>query len=321
MIELKFVDEEKPVYLDLQGESGSGTSNYNDLPNKPKINGNELVGDKKANDLGLVDTETYNELKKIVDDMVEKRISDILINGTSIVDENGVAGIPIASADELGLVKQGNGLYMANGKLCVLVASTAHIDGRSKGPVLKVESLGYAIKSAMCTDIDEAWTSDEKSRARARMGMEWKLLADMTLEEDVASIEIDSDVNGETFQVRKMRISFIGENSTTHARLNLYSNPTNVQDTRNMQNIYFYQAFTVGKTKKCVVEIGERLTSGVCIANCQATEYALDSPYTLAISDFKAIATRENDFLDRIKMTLGDGVFTSGTRIVIEGCE
>lgn len=318
MINLELLEEEKPISLDLQGEKGGGTSNYDELSNKPKINGNELVGDKKASDLGLVDTEMYNALEKLVNDMVKKRISDILINGTSIVN-NGVADIPIASANDLGLIKQGNGLYMANGKLCVLVADTNHIDKRSKGPVLKVESLGYAIKSAMCTEIDEAWTSDEKSRARARMGMEWQVLADMTLEEDVATIEVATDMNGNQFQVRKMRISFIGENSTTHARLNLYSNPTNVQDTRNMQNIYFYQAFTVGKTKKCVVEIGERLVSGVCIANCQATEYALDNPYTLAISDFKAIATRENEFLDRIKMTLGDGVFTAGTRIVIEG--
>lgn len=33
---------------------GSGTSNYNSLANKPKINGVELVGDKTTEELGIV---------------------------------------------------------------------------------------------------------------------------------------------------------------------------------------------------------------------------------------------------------------------------
>lgn len=37
------------------GGSGEGTDNYNELQNKPKINGVSLIGDKNADDLGLVD--------------------------------------------------------------------------------------------------------------------------------------------------------------------------------------------------------------------------------------------------------------------------
>ena len=53
------------------GSTGSGTSNYNDLANKPSINSVELVGNKTANQLGLVSdtdlatvatTGNYNDL-------------------------------------------------------------------------------------------------------------------------------------------------------------------------------------------------------------------------------------------------------------------
>jgi len=39
------------------GGGGGGTNNYNDLSNQPKINGNTLIGNKTASDLGLVAAE------------------------------------------------------------------------------------------------------------------------------------------------------------------------------------------------------------------------------------------------------------------------
>ena len=36
---------------------GGGTSDYNELVNKPSINGEELVGDKTSQDLGLAEWE------------------------------------------------------------------------------------------------------------------------------------------------------------------------------------------------------------------------------------------------------------------------
>ena len=38
------------------GSGGGGTTNYNDLENKPKINNTELTGNKTSGDLGLVAT-------------------------------------------------------------------------------------------------------------------------------------------------------------------------------------------------------------------------------------------------------------------------
>lgn len=42
------------------GGGGGGTSNYNDLSNQPQINGNTLIGNKSASDLGLVDSDTVD---------------------------------------------------------------------------------------------------------------------------------------------------------------------------------------------------------------------------------------------------------------------
>ena len=40
------------AYVKAHG-GGGGTSNYNDLTNKPQINGNTLTGNKTSADLGL----------------------------------------------------------------------------------------------------------------------------------------------------------------------------------------------------------------------------------------------------------------------------
>lgn len=46
-------DDLNPVWLDQTGGGGGGTTNYNNLTNKPRINGVLLSGDKSAADLGL----------------------------------------------------------------------------------------------------------------------------------------------------------------------------------------------------------------------------------------------------------------------------
>lgn len=65
------------------GGSG-GTTNYNQLTNKPSINNVQLSGNKSLADLGAVE--------------------DIQINGTTILSD-GVANIPISTSNTLGVVK------------------------------------------------------------------------------------------------------------------------------------------------------------------------------------------------------------------------
>ena len=236
MINLELLNESESIELELEENSKGGTSNYPDLSNKPQINGNELVGDKKANDLGLVDTETYNELKKIVDDMVQKRISDILINGASIVDENGVAEIPIASEDGVGVVRvmKSHGIKMntTNNALTIAFAEENNIKNRNSNynPIVPTK-LDYAVKQAMCDGKGAEWTAEEKVMAQERIGLGWKLLGDITVEEDdVAMVEIPIDnPNYNEYQFfitladrndtsnRSMMVNFDGLSTNTYA--------------------------------------------------------------------------------------------------------
>jgi len=56
--------EELLIELDTGGGGGGGDGNYNNLVDKPKINGVELKGDKSFADLGLnaVTAEEYEEM-------------------------------------------------------------------------------------------------------------------------------------------------------------------------------------------------------------------------------------------------------------------
>ena len=62
-IVFNFTDtDDYPVNLEVITETIGGTSNYNNLTNKPSINGVELIGDKSWEDLGLPTSTTYSEL-------------------------------------------------------------------------------------------------------------------------------------------------------------------------------------------------------------------------------------------------------------------
>lgn len=81
--EVNFTIEESKVSFNLEDESLSfdldsqyggsgGTSNYNSLTNKPKINGVTVIGDKTSSDYFLQD---------LMNDITEQEIDNILFGG------------------------------------------------------------------------------------------------------------------------------------------------------------------------------------------------------------------------------------------------
>lgn len=56
------------------GGGGTGSSNYNDLSNKPKINNVTLSGNKTAADLGLATEEELTELASAVGNKADKTV-------------------------------------------------------------------------------------------------------------------------------------------------------------------------------------------------------------------------------------------------------
>ena len=66
---------------------GSGTTNYNDLLNKPSINGVDLVGNKTLADLGITnydDTQVKTDITDLQNNKVDKVIGKSLVDDTEI---------------------------------------------------------------------------------------------------------------------------------------------------------------------------------------------------------------------------------------------
>lgn len=117
---------------------------------------------------------------------------DVRINGKSIV-QDGVAEIPMLNMDEgqAGVVKTRKIIYgvgaNANGELFINEANKINIDYRKQYRAITPYIMDYAVKAAMCDGKGAAWTADEQAAARERMGT-WTTIADITLDEDVNSI-------------------------------------------------------------------------------------------------------------------------------------
>lgn len=66
-LDIALENEEEELNINLKnGVVGTGTSNYEELKNKPKINEIELIGNKSFEDLGLIpmsNTEIENLFK------------------------------------------------------------------------------------------------------------------------------------------------------------------------------------------------------------------------------------------------------------------
>lgn len=193
-------------------QSGTGgTSDYRDLDNKPSINNVELVGDKTAKDLGLVDEVTYKALEKIV----EQKVNDILVGGVSAKGEDGNVNIPVGGYNQLGLLKVyksdiESGLALNNGNGLSLVNFTNHIDTRKYNLAITNKLLDYAVKSALCDGKGAEWTNPEKAMARNRIGAgEWRYIGKLEASEDVSKLTLSLDEDGNTFSLRKIRVLFI----------------------------------------------------------------------------------------------------------------
>ena len=159
---------------------------------------------------------------------------DVQLNGTSIV-QDGVANIPVATTNNVGLVTNGTGLYFTSGgKLNVLIANSSHIDNRSKGPVMPTSSLDYAVKKALCDGKGEVYTSEEKASARNRFGLEWHLIDTMEVV-DVAQVQIDfpqeysefmiiADISGNgSLVMHPYTCYYVNDNGTLQGRQMLHS--------------------------------------------------------------------------------------------------
>lgn len=125
-------------------------------------------------------------------------VNDVQVNGTSIV-KDGVADIPKATKDVAGVVKvetnTNRPVYIdSDGLLQIARVAGSDLDNRNQQKLISGAMYDHAVRKAMCDGKGAEWTTEEKANARERMGLEWTLLGDVTVEEDgVTKIEIPID--------------------------------------------------------------------------------------------------------------------------------
>lgn len=125
----------------------------------------------------ILRVQSVNEDGSVVLETVEmptESVSDIQINGSTIVGNNKIAEIPIASQGKpglLGIPGETYGLGKDNTNNIRLIGLTnGEVDKRFYAKPLTGNVLDYAVKAAMCDGKGDAWTAEEQTNARERMG-------------------------------------------------------------------------------------------------------------------------------------------------------
>lgn len=161
-------------------------------------------------------------------------VSDVQVNGTSIVS-SGVANVPVATVNgTLGLVKLGantNGLDIANsGNLVLKVANSSAIktgtaDYYPIAPSKQHESAFYGLAKAAGDSTQSAssnavgtYTDDAKVKIQKMLGIyeaPWELLNEITLTEE-SGIDVSADSNGTPYDLKEVLIQvFYPANTAT----------------------------------------------------------------------------------------------------------
>ena len=184
--------------------------------------------------------------KQEIAGLVDAPVDDVQINGTSIVD-NGIANIPIADNNKLGLMKTQNfayGLAIENGDLTTVSAASNIIkDGKdSFRPITSnkthistfyglAKAAGDTTQSVSSNPIGQ-YTDEAKTKIQEMIGVnddEFELIRCITLEEDSQNVIIDTDESNSSFSLQNFLIAIVSiasEEATTEGFLKVALNST-----------------------------------------------------------------------------------------------
>ena len=89
------VQEDEQLSLRSGDTINVGTSDYEELINKPSINEVELIGEKSSADIGVADAEHTHTVSDITDfPVIHSGVTDVEVDGTSVVSD-GVASVDL----------------------------------------------------------------------------------------------------------------------------------------------------------------------------------------------------------------------------------
>ena len=158
--------------------------------------------------------------KQDIAELVDVPVDDVQINGSSIVND-GVANVPTASASRLGVVQASSsqGICVnSNGVASIAEATSANIKTGTNvykpiTPHIQHEATFFGLAKASGDT-----TQSQSSNAVGNYTEEAEVIADVTTEEDLSTLTISTDMNGESFELRTAKMIVVLPASTTGAQ-------------------------------------------------------------------------------------------------------
>ena len=160
-------------------------------------------------------------------------VKDVKLNGTSAVDANGVANIPLASSSNFGVAKvsQTSGITMTNGFLSIYNADSNKVKAGATAllpivPSKQHESVFYGLAKLAGSDMASSsnpvgqFTDDALVKIQKMLGLyrEWEFIGEYTVSENTTQYSITTDSNGESFELSEMLVRVWLKASTTGTR-------------------------------------------------------------------------------------------------------
>lgn len=232
-------------------------------------------------------------------------VIDVQINGTSIT-QSGIANITEASDEEFGVVKLNSsyGISVYDHYLATNPATNNIIDARtdSNRPITPYY-LPYAVKSAMTSTTDAAWSSAEQASARQRLGID----RDWVLKGTIAGTagdrgNIDTGVNVDMTGCTELLIKGAGIATATCSIRAQFSNGSLV-----------YGCFTT--SRKAFVGLWENSNLGILNIMCKGSPS--DAGIVIADNISGYCIFNENKISDITKITFCDTEYTNVTSCTI----
>ena len=270
---------------------------------------------------------------------VEVPVQDVQVNGVSVLDAQGVANVPMATASSSGIVAASNGSYGiiigTNGNLRGVLLTNEAVHNDAKGglnhykPIVAAiqhESAFYGLAKAAGSDEKNStlqvgqYTEEAKIAIQKMLGLyrEWELIADVTVSEDSQIFDVDTDISGQPFTLSNMLVRVYLEPSTTGT--NDYISATNLIVTTSDVD-----AGTSGPTHRYLangaatyIEYKSEIISGITLTTGRSASASNSTQNIQSISSPGSNAKAFRGFrLSRYNST--SSLIPAGSRIVIYG--
>lgn len=225
--------------------------------------------------------------------MINAPVTDVQVDSSSVVSD-GVANVPIASANTPGVVKIGTGLAVnSSDVLYVRTPTDANVKAGTSAqhsitPEKQHAATFYGLAKAAGDTSQSAsenavgaYTDEARKAIKKMLGIydEWELIADVTVGEDSAAFVIDTDIEGQGFALSQMLVRIWLNPATTGQNDNVGTTSLGVNAAGADVNANSILVRYVGGGAATYMELKYELVCGASLANTSAAALPQSTAY------------------------------------------